>query len=65
MESLGPNINSFEANSMNFGYFVQHTSPLNRHYWYFVISPSGQLQAEGVAKLRSEALASIVLKLLT
>ena len=25
MESLGPNINSFEANSMNFGYFVQHT----------------------------------------
>ena len=60
-----PEAHSFESISMNFGYFVQYTSPLNRSYWYFVISPSDQLQAEGVAKWRSEALASIVLKLLT
>ena len=40
VECWGPNIHSFEAISMNFGYFVQYTSPLNRHYWYFAISPS-------------------------
>ena len=41
MQSWGPSINSFEAFNMNFGYFVQYTSPMKRHYWYFLIQPSG------------------------
>ena len=41
LESWGPSINSFEAFNMNFGYFVQYTSPMKRHYWYFLIQPSG------------------------
>ena len=30
---------------MKFGYFVQYTSPLKRHYWYCLISPSGLASA--------------------
>ena len=41
MLSWGPDINSFEAFNMSYWYFVQHTSPLKRHYWYFIIQPSG------------------------
>ena len=26
---------------MKFGKFVQHTNPLNKHFWYFLILPSG------------------------
>ena len=38
MQSWGRSIDSFE---MNFGYFVQHTSPMKKHYFYFLIQPSG------------------------
>ena len=41
MKSWGPGIQSFEAVVMNFGYFVQHTGPMKKHYWYFLIPPSG------------------------
>ena len=41
MQSWGPSINSFEAFNMNFGYFVQHNSPLKKNYWYFLIPASG------------------------
>ena len=51
MLSWGPDIHSFEAISMNFGYFVQYTSPLNRHYWYFVISPSGPASGRRCRKM--------------
>ena len=34
MEALGPVMHSFDASTMNFGEIVQHTSPLNKHYWY-------------------------------
>ena len=51
MECWGPNIHSFEAISMNFGYFVQYTSPLNRNYWYFVISPSGPASGRRCCKM--------------
>ena len=44
-------MHSFEALDMNFGYFVQQSSPLKKH--------------EGVVKCSPEALASEVLKLLT
>ena len=40
MEAWGPGMRSFEALDMNFGYFVQHSSPLKKHYWYFLIPPS-------------------------
>ena len=41
MESWGPSMHSSDASTMNFGEFVQHTNHLNKHYWYFLIPPSG------------------------
>ena len=43
---------------MNLGEFVQHTSPLNKHYWYFLMPASGPASGssqEGVGKWRPEA----------
>ena len=65
MECWGPNIHSFEAISMNFGYFVQYTSPLNRHYWYFVISPSGSASGRRCCKMDFWGLSINSCKLLT
>ena len=48
-------MHSFEALDMDFGYFVQHSSPLKKHYWYFVYHPLGQPQAQkGVGKWSPE-----------
>ena len=41
MESWGPGMHSFDASTLNFGEVVQHISPLNKHYWHFLIPPSG------------------------
>ena len=41
MQSWGPGILSFEAVNVNFGYFVQHIGPMKKHYWFFLIPPSG------------------------
>ena len=41
IEAWGPGLHSFDASSMNFGEVVQHTSPLNKHYWHLLIPPSG------------------------
>ena len=41
MESWGPGMDSFDASTMNFWEVVQHTSPLDKHYWYFLVPPSG------------------------
>ena len=41
MQSWGTSILSFEAVNMNFGYFVQHIGPMKKHYWFFLIPPSG------------------------
>ena len=41
MESWGPSMHSFDASTMNFWEVVQHTSPLNKHYWHFLLPPSG------------------------
>ena len=41
MQSWGPGILSFEAVNENFGYFVQHIGPMKKHYWFFLIPPSG------------------------
>ena len=41
IEAWGPRLHSFDASTMNFGEVVQHTSPLNKHYWHFLIPPSG------------------------
>ena len=30
-------MHSFDASTMNFGEVVQHTSPLNKRYWHFLI----------------------------
>ena len=42
MQSWGPGIQSFEVVNMNFGYFGQHTSCMEKHYWLFLLPPSGQ-----------------------
>ena len=42
IQSWGPGIQSFEAVIMNFGYFVDHTGPMEKHCWYILIPPSGQ-----------------------
>ena len=34
-------MHSFNASTMNFGEVVHHTTPLNKHYWHFLIPPSG------------------------
>ena len=34
-------MHSFDASTLNFGEVVQHISPLNKHYWHFLIPPSG------------------------
>ena len=41
MESWAPGTQSFDSSTMNFGEVVQHTSPLDKHYWYFLVPPSG------------------------
>ena len=41
-QSWGPGIQSFEVVNMNFGYFGQHTSCMKKHYWLFLLPPSGQ-----------------------
>ena len=41
MQSWGPCMYSFEAYSMNLGYFVQQTSPMKKCYWHILISASG------------------------
>ena len=61
MQSWGPDIQSFEAVFMNFGYFVQHTGPKKKHFWYYLTPPSGQ--ASGSRRCWKEALAFRVLKL--
>ena len=30
-------MHSFDASTLNFGEVVQHISPLNKHYWHFLI----------------------------
>ena len=34
-------MHSIDASTMNFGGVVQHTGPLDKHYWHFMIPPSG------------------------
>ena len=34
-------MHSFDASTMNFREVVQHTSPLNKRYWHFLIPLSG------------------------
>ena len=34
-------MHSFDASTLNFGEVVLHISPLNNHYWHFLIQPSG------------------------
>ena len=41
IEAWGPGLHSFDASTMHFGEVVQHTSPLNKHYWHLLIPPSG------------------------
>ena len=41
MEAWGPGMHSFDASTLSFGEVVQHTSPLNKHYWHYLIPPSG------------------------
>ena len=42
MQSQGSNIQSFEAVSMNFGYFGQHITSMKKYYRYILIPLSGQ-----------------------
>ena len=37
----GPGMHNFDASTMNFGEVVQHTRPLIKHYWHYLIPPSG------------------------
>ena len=39
-------MHSFEALTMNFGYLLQHTCPVKKHYYSFWYQPQGQLQAQ-------------------
>ena len=43
MEFRGPGMHSFDAPTINFGEVIQYTSPMNKHYWYFLIPPSGPI----------------------
>ena len=55
-------MHSFDASTLNFGEVVQHISPLNKHYWHFLIPPSGRpLAQKGVGKWSPEVLACTVL----
>ena len=42
-------MHSFDASTLNFGEVVQHTSPLNKHYWHFLIPPSGPASGAGIS----------------
>ena len=42
MQSQGSDIQSFEAVSMNFGYFGQHITFVKKYYRYILIPLSGQ-----------------------
>ena len=48
MQSWGPGIQSFKASNMNFGYFVQYTSLMKKHCWFFLIPPTGS--ASGLSR---------------